>query len=95
MAWCRSNRSAAHAIGVFVPMKRNAMTTENTNEQTADGGTMNMCGDAHRGAVVARAQMELIDTLARLVLASVEQGAASVVGEPVKKRNEQRGNQKP
>ena len=71
------------------------MTTTNTDEQTADGGTMNTDGDAHRGAVVARAQMELIDTLARLVLASVEQGAASVVGEPVKKRNEQRGNQKP
>lgn len=71
------------------------MTTTNTDEQTADGGTMNTYSDAHRGAVVARAQMELIDTLARLVLASVEQGAASVVGQPDKKRNEQRGSQKP
>lgn len=69
------------------------MTTTNTNEQIADGSTMDMVGDAHRGAVVARAQMELIDMLARLVLTSVEQGATSVVGEPAKKRNEQRGNQ--
>jgi len=71
------------------------MKTKNTDEQTADGGTMNMYGDVHQRAVVAKAQMELIDMLARLVLARVEQGAASVVGEPDQKRNEKRGNQKP
>lgn len=70
------------------------MKTKNTGEQTADDGTMDTYG-AHRGTIAARAQMELIDMLARLVLAGVEQGAAGVVGEPVKKRKEQRGNQKP
>jgi len=70
------------------------MATTNTNDQSADGGTMDARGDAHRGAVAAKAQTELIDMLARLVLASVEHGAASVECEPAKRRNEKRGNQK-
>ena len=71
------------------------MNTTNADEQISDGGTMDTCSGAHRGAIVARAQMELIDMLARLVLASVEHGAASVEVTPTKKRNEHRGNQKP
>lgn len=49
--------------------------------------------DASRAAIVGRAQMELIDMLARLVLTSVEQDVVS--GEPAKKRNEHRGHKNP
>ena len=71
------------------------MATTNTNDQSADGGTMDARGDAHRGAVAAKAQTELIDMLARLVLASVEHGAASIDREPTNRRSGQRGSQKP
>lgn len=76
------------------------MATTNTNDQAADGGiidggTMDACCDAHRGAIAARAQMELIDMLARLVLASVEHGSASIHREPTNSRSGRRGSQKP
>ncbi len=70
------------------------MTPTNTDDQAADGGTMDTCTNAHRGAIAARAQTDLIDMLARLVHASVEHGAASVECGPAKRRNEKRGNQK-
>lgn len=48
------------------------MTTKPPNEGAAKGGTMKAPGDTARCIAAARAQMELIDLLARLVLASVE-----------------------
>lgn len=73
MAWCQSIRSAAHAIGVFIPNGIHDMRTKRTNGSAAKVGTMNASGDAALWIAAARAQTELIDTLARLLLASVEQ----------------------
>lgn len=49
------------------------MTSKTSNDSTARGGTMERTVDAGRCTIVARAQAELIDMLARLVLAAVEQ----------------------
>jgi len=57
------------------------MTTKRMTVSTTDGGTM----DAHANAAsagAARAQAELIDLLARLVLASVEHNATANEQEP-------------
>jgi hypothetical protein len=51
---------------------------KSNREQTkpmAAGGTIEANGGGGEMTAVARAQRELIDTLARLVLAAVEQGA--------------------
>ena len=77
MAWCRSNRSAAHAIGVFIPDEVQTMTTKATNDHAPPGGTMSAGRDADRRVRAGRAQTELIDILARLVLASVEAESAA------------------
>jgi hypothetical protein len=42
---------------------------------TASGSTISAVGEGGEIIAVARAQTELIDTLARLVLAAAEQGA--------------------
>ena len=42
----------------------------------ANFSTMDVAGDANRRAAAARAQAELIEILARLVLANVEAGVA-------------------
>jgi hypothetical protein len=76
MAWCRSNGSAAHAIGVFIPHEALIMTSKTTNDSAASGGTIERTVDAGRYTTVARAQAELIDILVRLVIAAVESEAA-------------------
>ena len=51
------------------------MTTKTITGHAPEGGTIRAASDADRRVTVARAQAELIDMLARLVLAAVEQGA--------------------
>jgi hypothetical protein len=68
MAWCRSNRSAAHAIGVFIPTEVLLMPTNFLTKNAAASGTMNAQDARDRQAGAARAQAELIEILARLVL---------------------------
>ena len=70
------NRLAAHASGVFIPREVMTMTTKRTTASAADGGTIVAHADTALGAS-ARAQVELIDLLARLVLASVERDATA------------------
>jgi hypothetical protein len=65
---------AAHASGVFIPREVITMTTKRTTASAADGSTMDTHANAS-SAGAARAQAELIDLLARLVLASVERNA--------------------
>jgi hypothetical protein len=72
MAWCRSNRSAAHAIGVFIPHTTGTKMMKKTSVGVPNSGTMIGPNDADRIAGAARAQMELIESLARLVLALIE-----------------------
>lgn len=67
---------ATHASGVFILLKATAMTTKRMAGSAADGGTMDAHADAAPAAAV-RAQAELIDLLARLVLASVERNATA------------------
>ena len=52
------------------------MTSKSTDDSTAGSGTIERTVDAGRRTSVARAQAELIDMLARLVLAAVEADAA-------------------
>jgi len=52
------------------------MTSKTTDDSTAGSGTIERTVDASRRTSVARAQAELIDMLARLVLAAVEADAA-------------------
>jgi hypothetical protein len=52
------------------------MTTKRTTASATDGGTMDTHANAS-SAGAARAQAELIDLLARRVLASVEQNATA------------------
>jgi hypothetical protein len=66
--------AAAHASGVFISLKATAMTKKRMAVSAANGGTMDAHVDA-APAAAARAQAELIDLLARLVLASVERDA--------------------
>jgi hypothetical protein len=70
MAWCRPNHSVAHAIGVSISTEVHTMTKTRRND-AADSGTIRT-GDVARRAAVARAQAELIEMLARLVMAAVE-----------------------
>jgi|694.fasta_scaffold97763_2 hypothetical protein len=51
------------------------MTIKTTDHSTAGSGTIGLAADAGQQASVARAQAELIDMLARLVLAAVEADA--------------------
>ena len=51
------------------------MTTKRMTAGPAVGGTMEIPDDAARQAAVARAQTELIELLARFVLAAIEAGA--------------------
>lgn len=51
------------------------MTMTRMNAGPAVGGTMESPDDAARQAAAARAQTELIELLARLVLAAIEAGA--------------------
>ncbi|NQW46388.1 MAG: hypothetical protein HQ464_01320 [Planctomycetes bacterium] len=53
------------------------MTTKTTSDHAPDGGTIRAATDAERRVAVARAQAELIDMLARLVLAAVESESAA------------------
>jgi len=57
------------------------MTTKRTTASAADGSTMDTHANAS-SAGAARAQAELIDLLARLVLASVERNANAKEQEP-------------
>ena len=57
------------------------MTTKRTTASATDGGTMDTHANAS-SAGAARAQAELIDLLARLVLASVEHSATAKEQEP-------------
>jgi hypothetical protein len=70
MAWCWPNHSVAHAIGGFIFTEVHVMTNTPSNE-AADSGTIRP-GVVARRAAVARAQAELIEMLARLVMAAVE-----------------------
>ena len=77
MAWCRPTRSVADAIGVFISHETTMTTTKTTSEQAPEGGTIRAATDADRRVTVVRAQAELIDMLARLVLAAVESESAA------------------
>ena len=70
------------------------MTTKRTTAFTADGGTMVAHADA-ASARVARAQAELLDLLARLVLASVEHNAAANEQEPPATHGKETHQQRP
>ena len=52
-------------------------TTKTTTDHAPEGGTIRAASDADRRAAVARAQAELIDMLATLVLAAVESETAA------------------
>lgn len=56
------------------------MTTQQTGDGATNGDTMNVMSpamDASRMAAAARAQLDLVQLLARLVLTSVETAAAA------------------
>ena len=53
------------------------MTAKTTSDHAPEGGTIRVTSDADRRVTVARAQAELIDMLARLVLAAVESESAA------------------
>jgi ATP-dependent exoDNAse (exonuclease V) alpha subunit len=53
------------------------MTTTRLNDGAAAGGTMEATTDADARGSAARAQAELIELLAKLVLAAIEAGAAA------------------
>jgi len=69
--------SAARAIGVSISREVLEMTMTRMTAGPAVGGTMEIPDDAARRAAVARAQAELIEQLARLVLAASEAGAVA------------------
>jgi hypothetical protein len=73
MAWCWPTRTVAHAIGVFISHETTMTTTKTTTDHAPEGGTIKAASGADRQVSVARAQAELIDMLARLVLGAVEQ----------------------
>ena len=54
------------------------MTTKTITGHAPEGGTIRAASDADRRVAVARAQAELIDMLARLVLAAVESESAAI-----------------
>ncbi len=91
MAWRRPTRSVAHAIGVSISTEDQTMTKTRTND-AADSGTIGP-GDTARRAAVARAQAELIEMLARFVLAAVETGAVATPSERRRVANVQRPRQ--
>ena len=64
------------------------MTKQRTNAAGQVGSTMKVAGDAQDSVRAARAQTELTDILARLVLASVEReaGGHGRGGEQAKQR---------
>jgi UDP-N-acetylglucosamine 2-epimerase len=73
MARCRSTPSAARAIGVFISThKVLTMTTNKRGNPAASSGTMEESKSIGSQAAAARAQTELIELLARLVLAGIE-----------------------
>lgn len=53
------------------------MTTTRMNASAAAGGTMKASEDATQQVAAARAQAELIELLARLVLAAIQAGAVA------------------
>jgi len=67
----------ARAIGVFIPPNPRE-TMDPKKENASDGGTIDLPGATARAASAGRAQAELIEILARLVLASVQQGECLV-----------------
>jgi hypothetical protein len=69
------------------------MTTKTTSDHAPEGSTIRAASDADRRVTVARAQAELIDMLARLVLAAVEsESAANHLQRPrVRTRDRQSG----
>jgi hypothetical protein len=68
------------------------MTKIRTNEDAGDSGTIGV-GMAARRAVIARAQAELIEMLAKLVMAAVETGAVATPPERRRVANVQRPRQ--
>jgi hypothetical protein len=61
----------AHAVGVFIPTNPSE-TMDPKNENASDCGTIVLPGATARAVSAGRAQAELIEVLARLVLASME-----------------------
>jgi hypothetical protein len=95
MAWCRPTRSVAHAIGVFISHENTMMTAKTTSDHAPEGGTIRAASDADRRVTVARAQAELIDMLARLVLAAVESESAASHMQRPRVRTRGRRSRKP
>lgn len=65
------------------------MTTQRTDDRAADGGTMNATSqtiDAGRMATAAKAQRELIELLARVVLAAIEAAVTESQSSPPTRR---------
>lgn len=56
------------------------MTTKSASKAAAEGGIITVSVDRERWNAIARAQSELIDILARRVLASIERSEAGVDG---------------
>ena len=78
MARCWSTPSAARAIGVFISTRTvPTMTTNKTNDRMAEAATNESAGDRDLSARFARAQAELIEILARLVLDRIESAAGA------------------
>jgi hypothetical protein len=94
MAWCWPTRSVAHAIGVF--SHETTMTNAKiTTDHVPRGGTIRAASDADRRVAVVRAQAELIDMLARLVLAAVESESAASHMQRPRVRTRDRRSRKP
>jgi hypothetical protein len=74
MAWCDGRAVALPTPSAFFHHPGTIMKSNREQPKpTAEGGTIEADGGGGEMIAVARAQRELIDTLARLVLAEVEQ----------------------
>jgi len=71
------------------------MTTKTTTDPAPKGGTIRAASDADRRVAVARAQAELIDMLARLVLAAAESESAASHMQRPRVRTRGRRSRKP
>ena len=70
-------------------------TTKTTSDHAPEGGTKKAASDADRQGSVARAQAELIDMLAKLVLAAVESETAASHLQRPRVRTRDRRSRKP
>ncbi len=70
-------------------------TTKTTTDHAPEGGTIRAASDADRRVAVARAQAELIDMLARLVLSAAESESAASHMQRPRVRTRDRRSRKP